>query len=216
MNISSLYQYGSLYMPAYNALTSSATQGSSQADTGSEDFSKIYGATLSNSDGDTVQLSSSGTAGMSPMMGNDTTASDIKSFLDKVANGTATATDLQNMETEMEQAASSTGSSTTASTGSSTGVSGIGTDIKSFLNKVANGTATATDLQNMETEMEQAASTNVGSSQKANNADTNSANDDLATVSQSSMSQQMLNSAIYAYSNNNAGYVWNSTQSMTA
>jgi hypothetical protein len=211
-------------MPTYNALTSSAAQSSSQVDTGSEDFSTIFGTTLSNSDGDTAQLSSSGMAGMPPMMGNDTTASDIKSFLDKVANGTATDTDLKNMETELEQASSSTASSTTASTSSSTGATDIGTDIKSFLDKVANGTATDTDLKNMQTELEQAqeqaasflTGTNVDSSQTTNNADSNSANDDLATVFQSSISQQMLNSAISAYSNSNAGYLWNSTQSTTA
>ena len=209
MNISSLYQYGSLYMPAYNAYASSATQSSSQADTGSEDFSTIYGATLSNSDGDSVQLSSSGMAGMPPMMGNDTTASDIQSFMNEVANGTATDTDLKNMETELEQAASptgssttsSTGSSTTASTGSSTGVSNLRADIKSFMNEVANGTATDTDLKNMETELQQAASS-TGSS--------------TTSSTGSSISQQMLNSAMYAYSNNNTGYLWNSTQSMTA
>ncbi len=103
MDISSLYQYGSLYMPTYSASTSSAAQSSSQDDTGSEDFGTIFGSTLSNSDGDTVQLSSSGMAGMPPMMGNDTTASDLQSFMNEVANGTATATDLQNMETELEQ-----------------------------------------------------------------------------------------------------------------
>ncbi len=101
MDVSSLYKYASLYMPAYSACTSSAAQSSSQDDTGSEDFGTIFGSTLSNSDRDTVQLSSSGMA--PPMMDNDTTSSDIKSFLDKVANGTATATDLQSMEAEMEQ-----------------------------------------------------------------------------------------------------------------
>jgi hypothetical protein len=107
--------------------------------------------------------------------------------MNEVANGTATATDLQNMETELEQASSSTGSSTTASTGSSTGASSIRSEIKSFMNEVANGTATATDLQNMETELEQV------QEQAA-----------------------LLNSAISAYSNSNAGYLWNSTQSTTA
>jgi hypothetical protein len=186
MNISSLYQYGSLYMP-YNSYTSSAsaTQGSSQADTDSEDFSAIYGTTLSNSDGDALQ-GYSGMAGMPPMMGNDTTASDIKSFMEKVANGTATATDLQNMETELEQAASSTGSGTTSSTSSSTGTSSIGDDVKSFMEKVANGTATATDLQNMETELEQEQGQTA-----------------------------LLNSAVAAYSNNDTGYLWNSTTSTT-
>ncbi len=203
MDISSLYQYGSLYMPTYSASTSSAAQSSSQDDTGSEDFGTIFGSTLSNSDGDTVQLSSSGMAGMPPMMGNDTTASDLQSFMNEVANGTATATDLQNMETELEQASSSTGSSTTSSTGSSTtsstgssttastssstGTSSIRSDLKSFMNEVANGTATATDLQNMETELEQV---------------------------QEQAAQ--LNSAISAYSNSNAGYLWNSTESTTA
>jgi hypothetical protein len=184
MDVSSLYKYASLYMPAYSACTSSAAQSSSQDDTGSEDFGTIFGSTLSNSDRDTVQLSSSGMA--PPMMDNDTTSSDIKSFLDKVANGTATATDLQNMETELEQATSSTDSSTTASTGSSTTASSIRSDLKSFLDKVANGTATATDLQSMEAEMEQV------------------------------QEQAALNSAISAYSNSNADYSWNSTESTTA
>jgi hypothetical protein len=192
MDVSSLYKYASLYMPAYSACTSSAAQSSSQDDTGSEDFGTIFGSTLSNSDRDTVQLSSSGMA--PPMMDNDTTSSDIKSFLDKVANGTATATDLQNMETELEQATSSTdssttastGSSTTASTSSSTTASSIRSDLKSFLDKVANGTATATDLQSMEAEMEQV------------------------------QEQAALNSAISAYSNSNADYSWNSTESTTA
>ena len=162
LDISSLYQYGSSYIPAYNTSTSSVAQGSSQ--TGSDNFSTILGATLSNSDGDTAQLSSSAMAGMPPMMGNDTTASDVNSFMQEVASGTATDTDLKNMETELEQAASSTGSSTSATTSTST--------------------------------------------------DTAGASDDLMTVFQPSMSQQMLNSAIYAYSNNNVGSS-NSTQSMT-
>jgi hypothetical protein len=69
------------------------------------------------------------------------------------------------------------------------------------MNEVANGTATDTDLKNMETELQQAASS-TGSS--------------TTSSTGSSISQQMLNSAMYAYSNNNTGYLWNSTQSMTA
>ncbi len=203
MDISSLSQYASLYTPTFNFSTSS-NQGSSQTDSDdSENFNTIFGTTLSNSDGDTAQLSSSGIKGMPPppMMGNDTTASDISSFMDEVANGTATDTDLQNLETELEQAqaasstSSSTGTSTSSSTGtstsSSTSTSNIRADIKSFMDEVANGTATDTDLQNMETELEQAQAS-------------------------SSISQQMLDSAISAYSNNNTGYLWNSTQSTTA
>jgi hypothetical protein len=53
----------------------------------------------------------------------------------------------------------------------------------------------------METELQQAASS-TGSS--------------TTSSTGSSISQQMLNSAMYAYSNNNTGYLWNSTQSMTA
>ena len=273
MDISSLSQYASLYTPTFNFSTSS-NQGSSQTDSDdSENFNTIFGTTLSNSDGDTAQLSSSGIEGMPPppMMGNDTTASDISSFMDEVANGTATDTDLQNLETELEQAqaasstssstgtstSSSTGTSTSSSTGtstsSSTSASNIRADIKSFMDEVANGTATDTDLQNLETELEQAQAasstssstgtstssstgTSTSSSTSTSNirADIKSFMDEVANgtatdtdlqnmeteleqaQASSSISQQMLDSAISAYSNNNTGYLWNSTQSTTA
>ena len=146
MNISSLYQYASVYNQSYNSLATSAVQASQQGDSGS--FDSVLGAMFSNSDGDTVQLSAQGIA-----MGGGN--SDIKNFLDKVASGTVTDSDLQSMQSELKQAEQQSGSTQSASS-TTTSASDIGSDIKNFLDKVASGTVTDSDIQSMQSELKQA------------------------------------------------------------
>ncbi len=87
---------------------------------------------------------------------NSTFGSDLKSFMDKVANGTVTSTDLQKMQTELQQmqqkAGGAHGHHHHGGGGSS---SSLDSDLSSFLDKVANGTVTDTDLQSMQSELQQ-------------------------------------------------------------
>ncbi|MGD0153991.1 MAG: hypothetical protein ABSC17_09610, partial [Thermacetogeniaceae bacterium] len=94
MNISSLYQYASVYNQSYNSLSTTAVQASQQGDSGS--FDNLLGAIFSSSSGDTVQLSGQEVT-MGPPPAGDA-GSDIKNFLDKVASGTVTDSDLQSMQ----------------------------------------------------------------------------------------------------------------------
>jgi hypothetical protein len=78
--------------------------------------------------------------------------SEIKDFLDKVANGTATEDDLKDMQSvlqKMRQKSDSSGVSSNTTQDSSD-------PIKSFLDKVANGTATVDDLTGMQSILQQA------------------------------------------------------------
>jgi hypothetical protein len=92
---------------------------------------------------------------------------DLQSFLEKVTSGTATSSDLSSMESELHgvqtagsttvsytSTSSNTGSSST-STGSTTGTGNIDNDLQAFLAKVANGSATSSDLSSMQSELQQ-------------------------------------------------------------
>ncbi len=121
--------------------------------------------------------SSSGTTSSSSTSSStDTLMKDIKSFLAKAADGTATDSDLTSLESELQAAGvMSTGSNTvssTSSTGDSSTVTGTGlssgsgsgsgnimNDIKSFLAKAADGTATDSDLTALESELQSAKQT---------------------------------------------------------
>lgn len=95
---------------------------------------------------------------------SDSTNDDtITSFLDKVVNGTVTDTDLEEMQTYLQNLSTESTESTTTGTqmapppppppppASEDSSDSTGDDtIKSFLDKVANGTVTDTDLQNMQ------------------------------------------------------------------
>ena len=124
-----------------------------------------------------------------------TLGSNVGSFLGSVANGTATSTDLQNIENELQQFQQSGSSSTidsqiqqsgsnnvqghhhhhhhhdqggTEGTQDATSADSIVSDLSTFMNAVANGTATSSDLTNVEAEMESLAPTK--STQQALNA----------------------------------------------
>lgn len=72
----------------------------------------------------------------------------LKSFLDKVASGTATDTDLQAMQNKLQQAQP-------YGNGQSGTQNGKASDVKIFLEKVSNGTVTKDDLSNMQTKLQQ-------------------------------------------------------------
>ena len=81
--------------------------------------------------------------------------SDFKSFMDKVANGTVTSTDLQKMQTQLQQMQKAGGAHGHHHHGGGDSSSSFGSDLSSFMDKVANGTVTDTDLQSMQSELQQ-------------------------------------------------------------
>jgi hypothetical protein len=102
---------------------------------------------ISNADGDTLKLSGNVAAkyasyappkpagNVDPLLSNP----EIKSFLEKVANGTANTDDLEDMQSVLQK-----------ELGSAAIASSDPNPIKNFLLKVANGTANPDDLKNMQ------------------------------------------------------------------
>jgi hypothetical protein len=102
---------------------------------------------ISNADGDTLKLSGNVAAkyasyappkpagNVDALMSNP----EIKSFLEKVANGTANADDLEDMQSVLQK-----------QLGSAAIASSDPNPIKNFLLRVANGTANQDDLKNMQ------------------------------------------------------------------
>lgn len=94
----------------------------------------------------------------------DNNAADFRSFLDKVANGTVTDTDLQNMQAKLKEMTTASGTigrhrhprPSSESEGTNPNSTSLDTtdaddtDLKSFLDKVAAGTVTDSDLQEMQ------------------------------------------------------------------
>lgn len=83
--------------------------------------------------------------------------SDIKSFLDKVKDGSVTTSDIQSMQAELQQAGPPPGPSPASN--SDSGSASLKTDIKNFLDKVKDGSVTQSDIQSMQTELQQAQQT---------------------------------------------------------
>jgi hypothetical protein len=98
--------------------------------------------------------------------------SELKSFLDKVASGTATDDDLKNMQSELQKmqqqfggrgvhrhhhhhGSESEGTNPNSTSLDTTNVNNSNSDLKSFLDKVAGGTATNDDLKNMQSILQQ-------------------------------------------------------------
>jgi hypothetical protein len=98
--------------------------------------------------------------------------SELKSFLDKVASGTATDDDLKNMQSELQKmqqqfggrgvhrhhhhhGSESDGTNPNSTSLDTTNVNNSNSDLKSFLDKVAGGTATNDDLKNMQSILQQ-------------------------------------------------------------
>lgn len=114
---------------------------------------------ISNADGDTLKLSGNtqGVTSKSTVYAppkpvnrsNDLANPQIKSFLDKIANGTATEQDLKDMQNVVQKDLGATGISNTISD------SPDASPIKNFLLKVANGTATDADLKSMQSVLKQ-------------------------------------------------------------
>jgi hypothetical protein len=95
--------------------------------------------------------------------------SDFNVFMDKLKNGTATDSDLQNIETELKPGGelnpiASTQNADNSNTSSS---SDLHTDVKNFMAKLINGTATDSDLQNIENELKQVTATQTTNSTNA-------------------------------------------------
>lgn len=178
MNISSLNNYGSYFKVA----TDTTNRINSYRQTATAEPSQTSSAIYRSSDGDTLELTGNQTdlstvyhsygpppappPNQTNSQSDTTDADSIKAFLDKVANGTATADDLAAIQVvfqEMQQQHangsyqpfdSSVGESDrTSRTG--THLDTAGTDqaaaIKSFLDKVAAGTATEGDVADMQT-----------------------------------------------------------------
>jgi len=142
------------------------------------------------------QISFSGYDKSGNSTGGSTTQADIKNFLDKVKSGTVTQSDIQSLQSELQQATpqSNSAQGTTNST--------FGSDLKSFLDKVANGTVTSTDLQNMQTEMQQTQQTaGTGSAQGHHHHHHHSGGDSSSSSSSSSSLDSDLSSFLDSVAN---------------
>jgi hypothetical protein len=109
-------------------------------------------------------------------------SSDVESFLNKVADGSVSSSDISTMESELQQYLSSSSSTSDTSsndslasgtatdfsqammppppppantTGSSSTSSDLNSDIESFLSKVADGSISTSDIQIMQSELQQ-------------------------------------------------------------
>ena len=106
-----LSQYSSPYANAANNSTTTTSNDTSSA------INSVTGVNSTNSDGDTFQLS--GTVPLEASAYNNTSASssitstnlasDITSLLAEIKNGTATTSDIQNIENELQQYSSTSG-----------------------------------------------------------------------------------------------------------
>ncbi len=155
MNISSINNNWLLYSNYLNTASTTATTstGNSQVSSVSSDLQN----TISNADGDTFEFSGNTqnvsqnlTYGPPPPPrgpggpGSDSAESDdIKSFLDKVADGTVTDEDITEMQSILQEAQESFG------------VNNGSDPIKTFMDKVADGTVTDEDITEMQSILQQ-------------------------------------------------------------
>jgi hypothetical protein len=147
-----------------SALTAGST-GSSSSDIRSDIQSflgKVKDGSLTQSDIQTMQteLQQAGPpSGPSPDAvddnGVDSLKADIKGFLDKVKDGSVTQSDIQTIQQELQQDQQQSGSSGAHRRHQQEGGSSFGSDLSSFLDKVANGTITDADLQSFQSELQQ-------------------------------------------------------------
>lgn len=153
--MSSLSSISSYY---YNTLLNTQNTSASKTDSSTDDTNDLLLALLSddntqtNIDGDTFKLSSSTSASNSNISydfrGNS--SDSIRSFLDKVKNGTVTASDLESMKTTLTQIPQGP-----PPINNSSSASDSQDVIGSFLNKVKDGTVTESDLTNIQTLLNQ-------------------------------------------------------------
>ena len=153
MSISSIGNNWALYLNLYKT---TGTAGNQQV---SQDYSQSsvnsIGGVSASTDGDIfvmngTQIGSSYSlygppppppSGQTDSFGND----PVKSFLDKVAAGTATTEDLENMTSLLQNFSAGASTATSSATDSQSS-----DPIKRFLDKVAAGTATSSDLSSMQ------------------------------------------------------------------
>lgn len=121
---------------------------------------KVASGTVTSTDLTTMQQELQ-QASQSGSTQNSSTVADLKTFLNKVASGTVSSSDLTAMQQELQQVSQSggahkhhhhhggAGNSSTSSSSSNVA------DLTSFLDKVANGSVSETDLQNMQSELQQ-------------------------------------------------------------
>lgn len=191
---------------AANALTGAAANKASSANgNGGSDT----GASMSVNFGDAYQLSLSTAATIQPppKPDNGGIRDYIGDFLAKVAGGTATSSDMEQLRDKLQQAAQNWQArghqhhhgphgKPPENQGQAGGVSQVGADLRAFLEKLVKGTATEEDFKNIEAEI-QAINTSTGSSTTPNSASGSS--DELLRVT--GIPRALLNSAMHAYNN---------------
>ncbi|HWQ62462.1 MAG TPA: hypothetical protein VN521_09140, partial [Negativicutes bacterium] len=153
MKVSSASDYSWIYTMLNNNINRTQTS-ATNATTSSQQVGGI-----SNIDGDSFVLSAAGQSrGSLPVgMESDSSALDLKSFLDKVKNGTVTQDDLDAMKEKLNS------SQVSANQAPPPPPQGAGDQIKTFLDKVASGTVTDADLEEMQTWLSQATRSAYGS-----------------------------------------------------
>ncbi len=147
MKVTSASDYSWLYSLLNNTnrvQTSSATK----ATTSSQQVGGI-----ANIDGDSFVMSGMGQARGSVLVGteNDSSTLDLRSFLDKVKNGTVTQDDLTAMQEKLNSMRENAGAQAAPPPPPPPPQGGEGDQIKTFLDKVAAGTVTDEDLTAMQT-----------------------------------------------------------------
>lgn len=191
---------------AANALTGAATnKATSSQSTGNTETSASTTANF----GDAFQLSLSSVMMSTPQPPNGIGGikDDIGDFLSKVASGTVTSSDLQQMREKLQQAAQNGGvqghhhhrrhhGGEDGNQDNQMAASGVGADLRAFLEKLVKGTATDEDFKNIEAEI---SAINSTSQTTAANSSTLSSASEILRVS--GISKALLNSALDAYNN---------------
>ena len=149
MKVSSASDYSWIYTLLNNNINRAQTSATT-ATTSSQQISGI-----ANIDGDSFVMSGAGQTRGSLLTGteNDSSALDLKSFLDKVKNGTITQDDLDAMKEKLNS--TQTAGAMAPPPPPPQGADGTGDQIRSFLDKVAAGTVTDEDLTAMQTWLSQ-------------------------------------------------------------
>ena len=174
MNVSSIGNNSALLAKLmHNAkVTSASGSDSSQLSSIMDTLPGLIGA---NSDGDTFQMTGATSASGSAYNSSGSSSNsnlDLKSFLDKVANGTVTVSDLENMQSKLQSWKSDHAQSAPPPPPP---IGNSGDDpIRNFLDKVSKGTATSSDLQTMQSLLQ-----NMAANRTQGAANSDSSNDPI-------------------------------------
>ena len=194
MNVSSINNSAWWYQ--LNALKKASANTDSTTDTTTTTTASTSQSITMNSDGDTFELSgnapppppppgpppANGAQSDSATDSSTNSSSDlIREFLDKVADGTVTETDLDSIQKYLLQLQANSTDSTNNAGNSNGAVHHRGDALKAFLDKVADGSVTEEDLSSMQSFLQQMQQNMVGGTSAASNSNSTAGQDQLET-----------------------------------